>query len=109
MFLIFNLKLMEVNKLEVISHLLLVLDLGLSLGDLAFKRVVLQSKLANQSILCTLLVLHVLHKLFGIVLSSSAILSSREEATEIEGLLSNLSNGEICAFQNGLESFQKGL
>ena len=32
--LVFNLKLMEVNKLEVFAHLILVFDLALSLQDL---------------------------------------------------------------------------
>ena len=107
--LILDLELMEIDELQVVSHFFFVLDLGLSFGDLCLERGVLEGKLANQGILGTLLVFHVLHKLFSVVLSSSAILGSRQESTEIEGFLSNLSNGQVGTFQDSLKPLEKSL
>lgn len=109
MFLVFNLELVEVDELEVVSHLLLVLDLRLSLRDLRLQRRILKGQLADQSVLSTLLVLHVFHQLLCIVFASSSVFSSGEETTEVESLLSNLCNGQIRALQDGLESLEQCL
>jgi len=41
MLFVFNLKLMEINELKLITHLFFMLDLGVSLEDLSFKRNIL--------------------------------------------------------------------
>lgn len=109
MFLVFNLELMEVDEFEVVSHLLLVLDLCLSLRNLRLQGRVLQGQLPDQGVLRTLLVLHVLHQLLRIVFASPAVFSSGEETTEVESLLSNLCDGQVRALQDGLESLQQRL
>ena len=55
-FLVLDLELVEVDELEVVAHLLLVLDLILGLHDLRLQRLVLQRQLLNQRILRLLLV-----------------------------------------------------
>ena len=72
-FLVLDLELVEVDELEVVAHLLLVLDLILGLHDLRLQRLVLQRQLLNQRILRLLLVVKVLRQLFSIVLASSAV------------------------------------
>ena len=109
MLLVLNLQLMEVDKLQVITHLLFVLDLRLGLGDLRLQGRVLEGKLPDEGILCAFLVFHVLNELFGIIFASATILSCGEESTEIEGFLSYLSDGQIGTLKDGLKSLQQCL
>lgn len=107
--LVLYLQLMEVDELEVVAHLLLVLDLRLGLGDLRLKRGVLQGQLPDERVLGPLFVLHVLHELFGIVFASASILGCGEESTEIEGFLSYFSNCQVGTLKDGLKSLQQCL
>ena len=109
MLLVLNLQLMEVDKLQVITHLLFVLDLRLGLGDLRLQRCVLEGKLPDEGIFCAFLVFHVLNELFGIIFASATVLGCGEESTEIEGFLSYLSDGQIGTLKDGLKSLQQCL
>ena len=109
MLLVLDLQLMKVDELEVVAHLLLVPDLRLRFHDLRLQRVVLQRQLANQGILRTLLVLQIFNELFRIVLASSAVLGGREEATEVEGFLADLGDGQIGALEDGLQTLKERL
>lgn len=106
MLLILDLKLMKIDKLEIITHLLLVLDLSFGFPNLSLERPVLEGQLSNEGILCSLLVFHVFNELLGIVFSSSSILCCAQETTEVEGFLTDLSNSQIGALEDGLETFQ---
>jgi len=83
--------------------------LGLSLGNLDTGGDVLGLKLVDESLLLLELVHHVLGKLLGIVLTNAAIFGSAQETSEVESLLADLSDLEISAFQNSLQSFQESL
>jgi len=83
--------------------------LGLSLGNLNTGGDVLGLKLVDESLLLLELVHHVLGKLLGIVLTNAAIFGSAQETSEVESLLADLSDLEISAFQNSLQSFQESL
>ena len=109
MLLVFNLQLMEVNELKVIAHFLFVFDLILSLHDLGLERLVFQGQLLNQRVFRLLFVFKIFDKLFSIVFASSSVLSSGEESTEVEGLFTDLGNGQIRAFKNGLQTLQQSL
>ena len=100
---------MEIDELEVIAHLLLVLNLILRLHYLRLQRLVLQSQLLNQRVLRLLLILQILHQLFSIILSSAAIFGSGEETTEVKGLLTDLGNGQVSALQDGLKALKQSL
>lgn len=102
MFLVLDLQLMKVDELEVIAHLLLVLDLILRLHDLRLQRLILQRQLLYQRVLRLLLVLQVLHQLLRVVLASPAVFGGGEEATEVEGFLTDLGDSKVGALQDGL-------
>lgn len=109
MLLVLDLQLMKVDELEVITHLLLVLDLILRLHDLRLQRLILQRQLLDQRVLRLLLVLQVLHELLSVVLAGPAVFSGGEEATEVEGFLTDLGDGEVGALQDGLETLEECL
>jgi len=109
MLLVLNLQLMEIDELQVVTHLLLVSDLGLSLKNLLLERYILELQLVDKCLLCLELVVHVLQQFLSIVLSSPTVFSCRKETAEIKRFLSNLGDGQVCAFKNGLKSFQEKL
>lgn len=100
---------MEVNELEVLAHLVLVLDLGLLLHDRGFQGHILGLQLVNQLLLLAELVEHVLRKLLGVVLPDTPVLGCGEEATEVEGLLPDLGDGEVGALEDSLETLEQRL
>lgn len=57
---VLNLQLVKVNELEVVAHLVFVLDLGLGLEDLALEGVVFALQLVNELVLLLELVVNVL-------------------------------------------------
>lgn len=73
MLLVFDLKLMEVDKLQVFTHLVFVLDLALGLQDLDLVRNVLRLQLVDLCLFLFQLVKHVLRELLSIVLTNSAV------------------------------------
>jgi len=88
--LVFDLKLMEVNELKVVAHLILMVDLVLSLEDLNFERDVLRLQLVDEGLLLLQLIHHVLGELFGVVLADAAVFGGRKEPTEVKGFLTDL-------------------
>lgn len=108
-FLILNLQLVEINEFEFFAHFVLVLDLSFFFDDGSLQRQVLGLQFVNELLLLLKLVEHVLGKLFCVVLANAAIFSSGQETAKVESLLTDLGNGQISAFQNSLESLQKGL
>jgi hypothetical protein len=104
---VFNLQLMEVNELKIVTHLVFVLNLGLSLEDLALERVVFALEFVDELLFLLEFIKHVLGQLLGVVLSNATVLCRGQETAEVESLLSNFGNTQIGALQNGLESLEK--
>lgn len=59
-FLVLNLELMEINKLQVVTHLFFVSDLGLGFQDLLLKGHVLQLEFVNECLFGLELIIHIL-------------------------------------------------
>lgn len=106
---VFNLQLVEVNELQVLSHLVLVLYLALRLQNLHLVRHIFRLKLVDLSLFLLEFVEHVLGKLFSVVLADAAVFCRAKETAEVESLLSDLSDGEVSSLKDSLKSFQQGL
>lgn len=107
--LVLDLQLMEVNELQVVAHLVLVLDLGLRLQDLALEGHVLALQLVDQLFLLLQLVEHVLAQLLGVILANAPVLRGRKETPEVEGLFPDLGNRKIGALEDGLQALEQSL
>ena len=104
---VFNLKLMEVNELKIVTHLVFVLNLGLGFKNLALERVVFALEFVDQLLLLLEFIKHVLRQFLGVVLANATVLRRGQETAEVERLLPNLSNTQIRALKNGLQPLQK--
>lgn len=109
MLLVLDLKLVEVDELQVLSHLVLVLDLALRLQDLHLVRHVLRLKLVDLSFFLLELVEHVLGQLLGVVFADAAVFCRAKETAEVESLFSDLGDGEVSSLKDSLQSFEKSL
>ena len=67
---------MEVDKLQIFTHFVLVLDLSFFLYDRVFDRHVLRLKFLDQSFLLLQFVEHVLRELLSVVLTDPTVLGS---------------------------------
>jgi len=108
-FLVLNLQLMEVNELELLTHLALVLDLLLLLHNSSLQTHILGLKFVDKLFFLLQFVIHVLRELFCIVLADATVFGGGKETAEIERFLTDFSNREISALQNGLETLEQGL
>ena len=81
--LVLNLELMEINELQVITHVLFRLDLVFLLANSVLEGHVFELQLVDKGVLRLEFVLHVFHKLFGIVLASPPVLSGRQETAKV--------------------------
>ena len=109
MLLVLDLKLVEVDELQVLSHLVFVLDLALRLQDLHLVRHVLRLKLVDLSFFLLELVEHVLGQLLGVVFADAAVFCRAKETAEVESLFSDLGDGEVSSLKDSLQSFEKSL
>jgi len=97
---------MEVNELELVSHLFLLGDLVGSFDDLSRQCGLLVFILLNQSPFLSVLFLKEFFDPFSLYVSCPTILSAHQDLSlEIVGVFSNLGDGHVCFFQDGSERF----
>mmetsp|Transcript_41271 Transcript_41271/g.36614 ORF Transcript_41271/g.36614 Transcript_41271/m.36614 type:complete len:209 (-) Transcript_41271:344-970(-) len=106
-FLIFNLELMEIDKLEIVTHFFFLLNLVLSLENLVDQRLFLDFIFVDKSILLLEFLLSIFLDLLSFDFTSSTILTTNQNfSLEIEGVLSDLGDSLISFLKNSSQSLE---